>query len=135
MARPAFKAQLTGDKEMKQLLIRVASDKGMRKEARGALKTVGGRKLQIAQSRVKVRTGKLQRSGRLYVMVSPKREDLRIAIAFGGKSYGVLYARKVHDKHPTHSRFLVSVILESAGTAGRELAQEIDLRRAAKGGA
>lgn len=135
MARPAFRAQLTGDKAMKRTLMQVASDKGMRKEARAALKTVGGRKLEIAKSRVKVRTGKLLRSGRLYLMVSPKREDLRIAIAFGGASYGVLYARKVHETHPTHSRYLVSVIMEAAGSVGRELGQEIDLRRAAKGGA
>lgn len=129
-ARPAFKAQLTGDKEMKAHLMHFANpDKGIRKEAREALKTVGASKLEIAVGRAPERTGRLKRSGRLLVMVSPKKQDLRIALVFGGD--GLLYARKVHDTHPTHSGYLLSVLLEAAGTIGREIATHIDMRRAA----
>lgn len=134
MARPAFKAQLTGDKEMKAKLATLAAegtDKGIRREAREALKSVGTPMLETAGERAPERTGKLKRSRRLLVMVSPKREDLRIALVFGGASRGVLYAAKVEATHKTHAHFLQSTLMDNAGSAGRQLATHIDLRRAA----
>jgi hypothetical protein len=129
MARVAVRATLTGDKEMKRRLEHLTSEKGLRKEARAATKEVGGEKLAISVDRAPEKTGKLKRSGRLLVMVSPKKEDIRISLVFGGPD--VLYARRVHETHKTQSKFLESVILEAAGTAGHEIAAKIDLKRAA----
>jgi len=128
MARVAVRATLQGDKEMLARLERLAGDQGMRKELRGAVKEVGQDKLAITQDRVPVKTGKLQRSGRLLVMVSPKKEDIRISIVYGGPD--VPYALRVHETHKTKSKFVESVILEAAPTAAGEIAGKIDLKRA-----
>jgi len=133
MARvtPAFHMAMTGDKEMKKKLERVAGDQGMRKEARTATIEVGGELLDRMKARTPVKTGKLQRSERLLVMVSPKKEDIRLSLIAGGGPENVLYARKVHETHKTHSKFMESVIFEAAPTAGQQIAAKIDLQRAA----
>jgi hypothetical protein len=119
---------MTGDKEMKDRLAHVAGDKGMRKVARGAALEVGGEKLELAKDRAPEKTGRLKRSGIVKVLVSSKKEDIRISIIFGGAL--APYARIVHETHKTHSKFLESVILEAANTALGEIAEKIDLRQA-----
>jgi bacteriophage HK97-gp10 putative tail-component len=128
MAGVAVRATLTGDKEMKRKLEHLTSEKGLRKEARKATVEVGGEKVLLMKARTPVKTGKLRDSERLLVMVSAKKEDIRISLIAGGPD--VLYARKVHEEHKTHSKFMESVILEAAGTAGQEIAAKIDLARA-----
>lgn len=105
-------------------------DKGLRKELREAGKAVAGDKVEIARDRAPERTGKLKRSGRVLVLVSPKKEEIRLTLVFGGEL--APYAPIVHATHPTHANFLGSVILEAAGTGAEELARRIDLNRAAK---
>lgn len=127
MARVAqFRMTLEGDKLMRKKLEHAASDQGMRKVARKATVEFGGELLTLMQHRTPVKTGKLVRSERLVVMVSPKKEDIRIALVAGGGD--ILYARKVHETHPTHSKFMESVIHEGAATAGPAIARKIDLR-------
>lgn len=129
MARVALRMTMTGDKEMKRRLENMASgDKGLRKEARQATVAVGNELLEKMKARTPVKTGKLQRSERLIVMVSGKKEDIRISLVAGGPD--VLYARKVHETHKTQPKFLESVIMEAASTAGRQIAEKIDLKRA-----
>ena len=57
-------------------------------------------------------------TSRVVVLVSSKRQDIRIAIVMGGSL--APYARIVHETHPTKSKFLESVILEAAGTAAED---------------
>ena len=131
MARVVVRAALEGDKEMLDKLRRVAGDQGMRKQARGAALEVGGEKIEIVKGRTPVKTGRLQRSEHVKVLVSSKKEDIRIALVAGGPT--ALYARKVHETHKTHAKFLESVILEAASTVARELGAKIDLRKAVSG--
>jgi hypothetical protein len=139
MARVAIKASMIGTKEMKGKLRMVASDKGMRKEARKALKEVGGRMLEVMKERTPEKTGRLKRSLRTWVMISQKKEDMRIYFLAGGASYNILYARKVHEdlgaKHPKggQAKYMESVILENASTAAAEIAGIIDMAAAVKG--
>jgi hypothetical protein len=139
MARVAIKASMVGTKEMKDKLRMVASDKGMRKQARGALKEVGGRMLGVMVERTPEKTGRLKRSLRTWVMISQKKEDMRISFLAGGAAYNVLYARLVHEnltaKHPKggQAKYMESVILENASTAAAEIAGIIDMAAAVKG--
>lgn len=123
----AFRMAMDGDKAMKKRLEAAATDQGMKKEIRKAVKEVGLEKLAIVQERTPVKSGKLRASERLLVMVSAKKEDIRISLVAGGPD--VNYARRVHETHKTHSKFLESVILEAVPTVGRELADRIDLKR------
>ena len=137
MARIAIKSSMSGDKAMLAKLKRVTSDKGMRKEARKALKQVGERMVEVMRTRTPEKTGRLKRSLRTYVMVSEKKEDLRISLLAGGAKYNILYARVVHEnltaEHPKggQAKYMESVILENASTAAAELAGIIDLAEAA----
>ena len=131
MARVAFRASLTGDKEMKAKLKAIAGDKGMRKEARGAALEVAEVILVKMQAETPVDSGKLRKSERIRVMVSPKREDIRISLLAGGADFGVVYAWIVHETHKTKSKFMERPLLAAAPTAGRDIAEKIDLRRAA----
>lgn len=117
---------------MKRKLAAVASDKGMRKEARGALKEFGEPLVPKMRGRTPRKTGALQDSERLRVMVSSKKEDLRVTLIAGGPD--APYARKVHETHPTQSKFMEITINEAAPTAAAEIAKNIDLRRAVEGG-
>jgi hypothetical protein len=129
MARVAVQVTIKGDKEMLRKLRHLSGEQGMRKQARSALLEVGEPKLELMKSRTPVKTGKLLRSERLRVMVSPKKEDLRISLIAGGPD--VPYAKRVHETHKTKSKFMESVLLEAAPTVGAEIAAKIDLRRAA----
>ena len=131
MARVAVRATLSGDKEMKRKLENIAGDKGMRKVARAATLEVGGEMVMRMKERTPVKKGHLRDSERILVMVSSKKEDIRISLVAGGPD--VLYAAKVHETHPTKSKFMESVILETAPTAGQDIAARIDLRQAAGG--
>lgn len=128
-----LKVTMTGDKAMKRKLEQVAGEQGMRKEARGALKAVGEPLVPKMVARTPRKTGKLQDSERLRVMVSGKKEDLRVTLIAGGPD--APYARKVHETHPTQSKFMEITVNEAAPTMAGDLAREIDLRRAAGGGA
>jgi hypothetical protein len=97
------------------------------KELRRALLVVAERKVEIVKDRVPVKDGDLRDSVRARVMVSGKKEDLRVTVIAGGPN--VPYARFQHERHKTHSKFLESVILEARGTAAREISEEVSLRR------
>lgn len=129
MARAAVKAQLTGDKQMLRKLERIAGDQGMRKEARKAASEVWGKRVPIMQARTPEKTGRLKRSERMRVMVSSKKEDIRLTLIAGGPL--APYAAIVHEKHKTQSKFMESVVREAVPTAAREIAIAIDLRRTA----
>ena len=129
MARVAFRATLEGDKAMKAKLRAVAGDKGMRKEARGAALEVGAVILEKMKEATPVDTGKLRNSERIRVLVSSKKEDIRISLIAGGPD--VPYARRVHETHKTKSKFMERPLLEAAPTAARDIADKIDLKRAA----
>lgn len=120
---------MTGDKQMLARLERLAGDKGMRKELRKATVEVGETKIPIVQERTPVDKGNLVRSVRLRVMVSPKKEDIRISIVAGGPT--APYAARVHETHKTKSKFIESVILEAVPTAAADIGARIDLRAAA----
>ena len=129
-AATRIRMSLEGDRAMRRKLERVAADQGLRKVARKATLEVGEDKVLIpSRERAPEKTGRLKRSGRVKVMVSSKKDDIRISILFGGPL--APYARIVHEKHPTKSKFLESVMLEAVRTLPRELAQRIDLRQAA----
>lgn len=116
---------------MKRKLRAIASDKGMRKVARESAKVVWGRRVPMVQKRVPVRTGRLKDSVRMRVTVSPKKENILLSLLVGGvfiRGKPVGYAGFVHETHKTHSKFLESVIRESAATVARELATEIRIR-------
>ena len=123
-----IKVALEGEQQMRKRLEHLASDKGMRKELRAAATEVGGEKLEVAKDRAPYKTGRLRNSAKLKVMVSSKKEDIRIALIFGGPE--APYAVRVHESHPTQSKFLESVLLESARTIAAELGAKIDLEAA-----
>ena len=129
MARVAFKASFEGEKEMKAKLMAIAGDKGMRKHARGAALEVGAVILEAVKAATPVDSGDLQRSEVMKIMVSSKKEDIRITIQAGGD--GILYAAVVHETHKTKSKFMERPLLAAAPTAGRDIAAKIDLKRAA----
>lgn len=129
MARVAFKASFTGEKEMKAKLQAIAGDKGMRREAREAALDVGGAILRNVQAETPVKTGRLLRSEVMKVMVSSKKEDIRISIIAGGPN--IPYAKRVHETSPKHSKFMERPLLAAVPTAGRDIAARIDLKRAA----
>ena len=129
MAR--VKAQLVGDKEMLAKLKRVAGDQGMRKEARRAASVVWEKRVPIMQERTPEKTGRLKRSERMRVMVSSKKEDIRLTLIAGGPL--APYAAIVHETHPTKGKFMESVIREAVPTAAAELSVEIDLGQAVAG--
>lgn len=130
MARVAVRATLAGDKEMLRKLENIAGDKGMRKVARAATLEVAEELLRKMKERTPVKKGHLRDSERILVMVSAKKEDIRISLIAGGED--VPYAARVHETHPTKSKFMESVILEAAPTAGQEIAARIDLKQAAE---
>jgi len=135
VARVAFKASLEGEKELKAKLRAIAGDKGMRKHARGAALEVAALMLEQMKARTPVKTGKLRASERIKVMVSSKKEDIRISLLAGGPD--VPYARIIHEdrklRHPNggQAKYMESVILEAVPTAAKQLADKIDLRQVA----
>ena len=119
----AIKMTLEGDREMKGVFKRLIAESP--KELRRSLVAVGGRKLEILRARTPYKTGKLRASERMRVMVSGKREDLRISLLAGDET--AWYVRIVESR----TKFMESTILESVPTIGREIAAEVELRRAA----
>jgi hypothetical protein len=104
----------------------------MRKQAREATKSVAESRVPVMQARTPRKTGKLQQSERVKVMVSSKKEEIRIALIAGGPD--VLYARKVHATHKEQPLFLEKTLLELANTAAAEIGAKIDLKKATVGG-
>jgi hypothetical protein len=123
---------MEGDKEMKAKLERIAGDAGMRKQVRQAALGYGTEEmLPKVKERTPVKSGKLLGTETCKVRVSSKKEDIGIAIIAGGAE--APYARIVHETHKTKSKFIESVILESASTALEGIAKRLDLEKAAEG--
>lgn len=132
MARVRIGFAMEGDAEMKAKLERIASDQGMRKQARAAALGFGTEvMLPKMQERTPVKKGRLLRSETCKVRVSSKKEDIGITLIAGGPD--VPYALIVHETHKTKSKFMESVLFESASIAMEEIAKRIDLEQAAKG--
>lgn len=123
----AIKFALEGDRAMKRRLQAAAGDAGMRKVARAALLEVGDALVQKMQAETPVKKGKLRASEGRRALVSGKKEDLRITLFAGGPT--APYARIVHERHKTKSKFMERVILEAVPTAAADIAAKIDLRR------
>lgn len=134
MSAPATKIRMNwqGDKEMVAKLKAVAGDKGLRKEARGALLGFGGELKDRIEAETPEKTGKLKRSLKLRALVSTKKENMRITISAGGPD--VPYAARVHETHKTMSKFMERPLREAQPTAGSEIAHRIDLARAVREG-
>jgi hypothetical protein len=119
-----------GDKEMTAKLKAVAADKGLRKEARSALLGFGGEVKDRIEAATPEKTGKLKRSLKLRALVSMKKENMRITITAGGPD--VPYAVRQHETHRTMSKFMERPLRAAQAGAAREIADRIDLSRAAK---
>lgn len=131
-----IRVALTGDRAMKGRLEGAVLN--LPKVARTALKEWAEEKLAIATERAPEKTGKLKRSGKIRVMIRKRKTsllghatssrvgDFSASIVFGGPD--VLYARKVHETHKTHSKFLERTVHEAVPTAGPELAAKLDLK-------
>lgn len=118
----AFKAALEGDRAMKAKIERGIAEAP--KEMRRALLAVGERKLEGLRAATPVKKGWLRDSERLRVMVSAKKEDIRISLLVGDER--AWYARIVESKQ----KFFQTFILAQVGSIGGEIAGEFDLRRA-----
>lgn len=129
MARVAVRLSMVGDREMKRRLEKVASEKGLRKEARGALLDYGN-ELVVTEMRPNTprKTGALQNSEEAKAMVSAKKEDLRVTLKAGGST--APYAPRVHETHKTMSKFVEKTIQGARPKAAQEIAVRIDLKRA-----
>lgn len=133
----ALKMTLTGDKEMKKRLERISVEFPL--AARRGTREWAQEKLAIAQDRAPVKTGKLRDSGKVRITIgkratlfgfkASKEGDIAASIVFGGPD--VPYARIQHETNPTHSKFLERTLVEAVGTAGAEIAEKIDLKKAA----
>jgi hypothetical protein len=131
MAGVKIRTEMVGDKELLKKLANVAGDKGMRKQARAATVEVAQSKVPIMVERTPRKTGKLQGTEKVRVMVSPKREEIRIALIAGGPD--APYAYKVHETHKTKSKYMERTLLELAQTAAAEIGAKIDLVAATNG--
>jgi hypothetical protein len=131
MAGVKIRVAMEGDKELLKKLETLAGEKGIRKQLRAATVEVGESKIPAMKERTPVKTGRLQRSERVKVMVSPKREEIRIALVAGGPD--VPYAYRVHETHKTKSKFVEKTLLEAAQTAAAEIGAKIDLVAAVNG--
>jgi HK97 gp10 family phage protein len=130
MARVAVRLAVQGDKALIRKLEQVASEKGLRKEARGALLDYG-EELVVKELRPNTprKTGALQDSEVAKAMVSAKKEDLRVTLKAGGPT--APYAPRVHETHKTKGKFLEKTIRAAQPKAAQEIAVRIDLRKAA----
>lgn len=122
----AVKVSLQGDKEMKARLVNLIREAP--KELRKAMLVVATQKLEEIKARTPMKSGKLRGSERVKLLVSGKKEDLRVTILAGGPD--APYARIVHEVHPTQKKFFESVILEAVPTIGAEIGSQFDLKRA-----
>lgn len=118
---------LDGNKQMKDRLLAIARE--MPKLVRRAAKDYAAEKVEKARERAPLFTGRLRRSGRVTSNVSGK--NITATMKFGG--HDVPYAAVIHWGRDGRSgnRFLQETIIEAVPTAGQELAEKIDLRKAA----
>jgi hypothetical protein len=131
MAGVKVRVAMEGDKELLKKLENLAGDKGARKQLRAATVEVAESKVPGMVEHTPRKTGKLQGSERVKVMVSPKRQEIRIALVAGGPD--VPYAYRVHETHKTKSKFVEKTLLEAAQTAAAEIGARIDLVAATNG--
>jgi hypothetical protein len=122
-----IRLSMQGDAMMRDQLRRTIKEAP--KELRRALLDFAESKVPIVVERTPRKTGKLQGTVRARVMVSGKKEDLRVTISAGGPD--APYARIVHETHKTQSKFIESVILESRGTAAGDIAGLVSEERLA----
>lgn len=95
------------------------------KELRRAMVEVAERKLPLLRAATPKKKGWLRESERVRVMVSTKKEDLRVSFIAGDER--AWYARIVESR----VQFMEKFILGQAGTVGGEIAAQVDLKRAA----
>lgn len=131
---------MEGDKEMVRRLRTLAdqsTDRGLRKQVRNAAKGYAEQELlPRVQGHTPIKSGRLMRSEKVRVLVSPKKGEVRIALCAGGPF--ALYARKIHDdptlKHKVGGPFFITaVIYEAAPTAANRICARIDVAAAMKG--
>jgi hypothetical protein len=122
---------MTGDKELLAKLTKLAGDKGIRKQARVATLDYAEDQVEYMKEDTPVKTGALRDSEHAKVAVSPKKEDIRIALIAGGAT--APYAARVNATHKTKGQFMEKRIAAMSGTAAVEIAKGIDLERAAEG--
>jgi hypothetical protein len=122
---------MTGDKALLGKLTKLASDKGIRKQARAATLDYAEDQVEYMKEDTPFKTGKLRNSERAKVAVSPKKEDIRIALIAGGPE--APYAAKINATHKTQGQFMEKRIAAMSGTAAAEIAKGIDLEVAAEG--
>lgn len=127
MARAQVRVSVEGSEAMRDQLRRAITEAP--KELRRGLLAYAESKVDDVQARTPYKTGRLRRSVRARVMVSGKKEDVRVSILAGGAE--APYARIVHETHATQDKFLESVIYESRGSALGDIAKEVSLERLA----
>jgi len=124
-------ATFTGDKELKRNLENLARQ--FPKETGKALRSVGTEKIyEPSQGLVPVKIGKLKGSGKIRATTAESR-GVSLKISYGGSE--APYAVKVHEdlrmKHTNGTaKFLERPLMAAKPTIGRDLAGEIDLKRA-----
>lgn len=123
---------MDGDKAMKELLARVASDKGARKQLRKAVLEYGNEVMlpRLVTNTPRL-TGALQRSEKVKVRISAKKEDVGITIIAGGAS--APYAPTMHETAKRKPKFMERTLRDCAPTALGDIAGRVDLKAAGKG--
>lgn len=99
------------------------------KELRRSVLEVANRNLPLLRENTPMKTGKLRASERVRVMVSAKREDIRVSLIAGDEE--AWYARIVEFK----KHYMEKTILDLSSRVAGEIAAEFDMRQAARGGA
>lgn len=124
----AIRMSVEGVQAMKSALTRAIVEAP--KELRRSLLEYADTLVPLVKERTPVKTGALRDSIRARVMVSGKKQDLRVTILAGGAGCKTP-ARIVHEIHPTHSKFLENTLLEARGTALAEISNKVSEKRLA----
>lgn len=127
-------ATFTGDKELKRSLENLARQ--FPKETGKALRSVGTEKIyEPSQALVPVETGALRDSGRIRATTAQSR-GVSLKISYGGSEapYAVIIHEDLRLKHPNggSAKYLERPLMQAKPTIGRDLAGEIDLKRAVR---
>jgi hypothetical protein len=130
---------LSGEGAMRKNLETVSRDFPL--AARRGTREWALEKLAIAVERAPIKKGRLRRSGRVRITIgkratlfgqkASKEGDISVAIVFGGGPEKVRHAFIVHENHKTHSHYLQKTLLEAIPTAAADIAQRIELKKAA----
>jgi hypothetical protein len=122
-----IRVQFEGGDKMKAKLEKVAVQFPL--EARRGTNVVARRKLEEARANAPRKTGRLIRESKVSVSIrkSGPRPNISASLKFTAP-----YASRQHETHKTKGKFLEKVIRGSVGTLARELAAEIELKKAAR---